>query len=292
MIPPIHNPSVFARDAEFGSLGPVIKWAGGKRQLLPVLVPLMPAQFDVYHEPFLGGGAVFFELFRIGRLRGGTVLSEYNEKLVQLYETIRDDCDGLIQEVEKLARCTSKEDYLTARKRYNESKRLSPVRMSALFLYLNRLCFNGLYRVNGQGKFNVPYGQYTNPNVVRETNLRAAAAALASTDIFHMSFERSMQRIGQGDFAYLDPPYAPLSRTSSFTAYAGVFGWEQQIQLANLCQELDTRGAQFMLSNSSAPEVLELYKDFSIEYVRARRSINSKGGGRGAVKEIVVTNYR
>lgn len=270
---------------------PVVKWAGGKRQLLPHLIRYLPASFNVYHEPFVGGGALFFELCRLERLNGYAILSDANDRLVTMYTVLRDQPGSLIAELERLSGDIVRAAYDDARHEFNRKPPSSEVRTGALFLYLNRLCFNGLFRVNRKGEFNVPYGRYVNPDVVRAATLMASCGALACARVFCQDFEAALALAGQDDLVYLDPPYSPVS-TTSFTAYHGAFGFDEQIRLSNACRALDARGGRFMLSNSSHDELLRLYEGFDVQRVRARRAINSSAAGRGEVDEIIVRNYR
>jgi DNA adenine methylase len=254
----------------------------------------MPARFEAYHEPFVGGGALFFEMCRLQRLSGGAHLSDINTRLITLYQVIRDHTDALIAELRDLAGRTFREAYMEARREFNGPPSPPSLRTAALFLYLNRLCFNGLFRVNRRGEFNVPYGRYKDPDVVREPALRAAARALAGAGLHCQDFERAMSMAERGDLVYLDPPYLPLSPTSSFTAYTGPFGLEQQQRLAEECQVLHARGVRFMLSNCAHPRILELYRhrDFHVHRVQARRAINAVASGRGKIDEIIVRNFQ
>ncbi len=265
---------------------PFLKWAGGKSRLLSQYAPLLPEAIGDYHEPFLGSGAVFFSLRP--RLAGRILLSDRIEELVFAYRTVRDDAEGVIRRLK--AHVYDRAHY--GRVRAQNPRRLSPAGRAARFIYLNRTGFNGLYRVNRRGEFNVPFGRYKNPRICDAEGIRAAGAALAGAEIETLGFERLPERTAPGDFVYLDPPYHPRSATANFTAYtASPFGKEEQAALAEVCRRLDARGVRFMLSNSEAPFIRDLYDGFRIDRVFASRAINSRPNGRGKIPEIVVRNY-
>jgi DNA adenine methylase len=263
---------------------PFLKWAGGKGQLLEQYDPLFPKRFQRYHEPFVGGGAVFFHL-RPAR----AALSDDNLELIDCFRAVRDDVRGVLDALRE--HVYEREHFYAVRAL--DPAALLPAERAARTIYLNRTCFNGLYRVNARGKFNVPFGRYTNPRLVDAPNLRACACALRRVRLDCSSFAGVLERAQRGDFVYLDPPYNPTSKTASFTAYsAGGFGPDMQRELARIYAELDRRGILVMLSNSSTPLIRELYAGFRIVEVRAARAINSKGARRGAVTELVILNYR
>lgn len=263
--------------------GPFFKWAGGKGQLLQQYSPLLPTRWRTYFEPFLGGGAVFFHL-----QSRPAVLSDVNEELINAYAVVRDKVDELIAALR--VHRNERAYYYSVRAWKPET--LPPVERAARLIFLNRTCFNGLYRVNKKGEFNVPFGRYLNPTICDEPGLRAASLALRGIEIRVADFEEALERAQEGDFAYLDPPYNPLSVTSSFTAYAeNGFGEEEQRRLASVYKHLDRRGAILMLSNSASELVRALYSAFRVVEVTARRPINSKAGGRGAIPELVILNY-
>lgn len=266
---------------------PILKWVGGKSQLLNDLVRRVPDFRGVYREPFFGGGALFFELFAAGKLEGGTVLSDLNRNLIDVYLGIRDDVDGVIS---ILKRHKYEMDYYY-RIRALDPKKLSLTQRAARVIYLNKTCFNGLYRENSTGKFNVPFGKHKRPNFCDEANLRLAAEVLSAVEIENEDFEQSVNRSEAGDFVYFDPPYHPVSTTSNFTAYSQKgFNQADQIRLRDLMKALTKKGVSVMLSNSDTPFIRELYKDFKIESVRASRSVNCKGTSRGKVSEVIVRN--
>lgn len=265
---------------------PFLKWAGGKGRLLAQFEPLFPEKIGDYHEPFLGSGAVFFRLRE--RIGGRVYLSDRIAELVHTFETVRDDVGGLIRH---LGRHVYKSEHYY-RVRGQNPARLSPAGLAARFIYLNRTGFNGLYRVNKSGRFNVPFGRYTNPTICDAGVLHAAAAALAGADIARRGFAEITDWAEAGDFVYLDPPYQPLSKTANFTAYtAGGFGENEQRHLAGVCRQLDKLGARFMLSNSDTPLIREIYSGFDIRQVFAARAINSTASKRGKIPEVVVRNY-
>ncbi len=270
--------------ANAASPRPFLKWAGGKGQLLEQYEPLFPKRFGRYHEPFVGGGAVFFRL-RPAR----AALSDDNAELIHCFRAVRDDVRGVIAALQ--GHVYEREHFYAVRAL--DPATLPPAERAARTIYLNRTCFNGLYRVNAKGRFNVPFGRYTNPRLVDAPNLRACARALRRVRLDCSSFTGVLERSRRGDFVYLDPPYNPTSKTASFTGYsAGGFGAELQRELARVYAELDRRGVLLMLSNSNTPLIRALYGGFRFVEVRAARAINSKGAKRGAVTELVILNYR
>jgi DNA adenine methylase len=268
---------------------PFIKWAGGKGQLLGQLEGLLPKDARVrrYHEPFIGGGALFFHLQpRVADL------ADANADLIATYAAVKSEVEPLLRALAPLDRGHSEERYYRMRARWNEEADLSRVERAALFIYLNKTGYNGLWRVNSRGKHNVPVGRYVRPHVFDADVLRADAALLRGARLHAAPFESVLDRAASGDFVYLDPPYHPISRTSSFTAYArGGFGEEDQRRLAATFAELDRRGCCVMLSNSDCAFIAGLYRRFRIDRVRAARAINSKAGRRGSVSELVIRNY-
>ncbi len=266
---------------------PILKWAGGKTQLLPALSELLPETFKHYYEPFVGGGAMFFHLLdSTPRLRAH--LADYNEELINCYKAVRDEVDAVIKQLKKHR---NESDYFY-RLRALDPSSLRSVERAARLIYLNKTCFNGLYRVNSRGHFNVPFGAYKNPRTCDEENLRAASQALQTVHLERGHFSKSLRSAGRGDFVYLDPPYQPLSATANFTSYTSrCFGETDQQELADVVKQLDKRGCRFMLSNSDNEFVRQLYKDFRIETVLATRAINCKGSRRGRITELVILNY-
>ena len=264
---------------------PFLKWAGGKRQLLAAIQEALPVRIANYYEPFVGGGAVFFGL----RFANAT-LGDVNEELINAYCMVRDEPAALTDSLAHHQRKHSRTHYYAVRAQ--KTATLEPVARAARLIYLNKTCFNGLYRVNRKGAFNVPIGSYAAPAICDAGNLAAAGRALAGVGLLCGDYRALADRAGAGDFVYFDPPYVPVSSSSSFVAYArGGFNSEDQAALADLFGKLGRRGVQCMLSNSRVPAVLELYKDHNIRVVRANRAVNSVGAGRGKVAEVLVTNY-
>jgi DNA adenine methylase len=277
---------------------PFVKWAGGKAQLLSQFEPYFPSRLGRYVEPFVGGGAVFFYLYRLGRLRGKEVLLiDSLEELINCYRVVRDQVEALIAELGRHeAGKTDREYYYQVRgwDRQLGYARRSDVERAARFVFLNRACYNGLYRVNRRGEFNVPFGRYRNPTICDATNLRAASYALQGVRLLAADFARCLEGAGERDFVYLDPPYHPLSETASFTSYtADDFGVEDQRRLADVFRQLDRRGCQIMLSNSCTPFIEELYDGYEQILVRASRPISARADRRGAIAErLVINRYR
>lgn len=270
---------------------PILKWAGGKRQLLSDITAQCPNSFDQYHEPFIGGGAVFFHL----EPTSGTI-NDINSRLVTLYEVVRDHPEELI--VENRTHEHSDEYYYDAREEFNDLHRLDDqtvdqrIREASLLLYLNRTGFNGLYRENQDGEFNVPVGDYANPDWVQAARIRRASDVLADVEVFCGDFEYVRDEATAGDLVYFDPPYEPVSTTADFTDYhAEGFDKADQTRLRDLAIDLDDQGVSVVLSNS--PPVADLYADyeaFDVEVVSATRAINSDGENRGDVAEVIITN--
>lgn len=266
---------------------PFLKWAGGKSSLLPQLAPLFPHDFRKYFEPFLGGAAVFFHL-----KPSGAVLSDINPRLVDCYLAIRDHVGEVISLLDKLRNTHGKEQYYQAREDLNRGTDLSIVERAALQIYLNKTCYNGLYRENRRGHFNVPIGRYSNPSIFSVDNLFAASTLLKRADINNAPFDQILETARAGDFVYFDPPYEPISKTSNFVSFTRHgFTSEDQAHLATTCRRLDRMGCYFMVSNSNAPLIRELYRGFSQHQIQARRRINSKATRRGPVVELVIRNY-
>ncbi len=268
---------------------PFVKWAGGKGRLLSQLRPLLPSGVEhMRHvEPFVGGGAMFF-----ARRPRRAMLTDINPALVSTYAAIRNEVEDVIESLRRLASRHSKEGYYRVRERYNRDQRVCSAKRAAMFIYLNKTCFNGLHRVNRKGEFNVPAGSYKNPRILNEGALRAASAALAAADLECTSFESLLEHAKPGDFVYFDPPYEPVSQTASFTSYArDGFSRQDQSRLRDVYEALDRRGCKLMLSNSDVPFIRELYEDFHIDTVAAPRAINCNAKKRGKVSEVVVRNY-
>ena len=266
---------------------PIVKWVGGKRQPMFELLKNMPKSHNRYFEPFIGGGALFFEL-----QPENAYISDMNEELINLYSVVRDNVYELISDLNKHE--ISKEYFLEIRNldRTSEYKNLSNVQRASRFIYLNRTCFNGLYRVNSQGQFNVPFGNYKNPRIVDENNLLNCSELLKNTEIKCADFSEILTKVKKGDFVYFDPPYVPLNETSSFTSYTkDGFDMDMQFKLREVCDELDSMGVMFMLSNSDTKFVNELYSNYEIKKVFASRAVNANAEGRGKITEVLVRNY-
>jgi DNA adenine methylase len=260
---------------------PFLKWAGGKRALLEQLRPHLPNTFGRFYEPFVGSAALFFST-----TPERATLSDTNARLVATYRGLRDATDEVI---DRLKRCRyDRGQYLAMRARDIDAE--SDAAIAAWFIYLNKTGYNGLYRVNSQNRFNVPFGRYKNPTLCDEDNLRACAASLRAVSLLHADFERATSRARTGDFVYFDPPYVPLSATSSFASYtADGFDHDAQVRLRDHALTLARRGVHVLVSNSSAKAVVDLYgRDFDLVTIRARRSINSKSSGRRAIAELLV----
>jgi len=266
-------------------LRPILKWAGGKRSLVPRILAELPDQIDTYYEPFVGGAAVFLALAEEQRFRRA-VITDRNAHLIELYEVVRDDVEALLSVLNERQLETSEADYYRIRAQH---KLRSAVERAARLIYLNKTGYNGLYRVNSSGGFNVPYGRYKRPKIYDPTRLRVVSTALQGVVIEAADFERSCKRARPGDAVYLDPPYLPVSKTSSFSAYhSEAFGLPEHQRLAKVFASLAKKGIAAVLSNSDTPETRELYRPFKPSGVQVRRPINSVASGRGAVSELLI----
>lgn len=273
---------------------PFVKWVGGKGRLVPELSRYFPDRYNDYYEPFVGGGAVFFVL------NPGTAhISDLNLVLITLYNLIKYDVQKVITELKEVEEVyhslptleDKKEFFLHKRSEFNKLANSSS-KKAVLLIFLNKTCFNGMYRENSKGEFNVPFGKHDKPTICDEINLLAASEVLKHVSITHASYEAVTANAKQGDFVYFDPPYHPLNTTSSFTSYqAGGFSDEDQIRLRDEFVRLSNKGCKVMLSNSDTPLINELYEQFNIHKIYAARAINSKGDGRGKILEVLVTNY-
>lgn len=271
---------------------PFVKWVGGKRQLLSQFrgLGLYPSEFNDadcrYFEPFVGGGAVFFDL----QPKKATI-SDLNSELITTYLVIRDNVEPLI---ESLKEHIYDKDYFLKMRAMNPAE-MSELDVASRFIYLNRTCFNGMYRVNSKGQFNVPFGRYKNPIICDEDNLRAVSKTLKDVEILNADYKDAVSKAKTGDFVYFDPPYYPVSPTSSFTSYTkDGFAEKEQTELRDTFAELSNRGCYVMLSNSDTTFIRNIYsglKNVTITTVNAGRSINSKAAGRGKITELVITNY-
>ena len=326
---PVTNPAstrtVAPRDAPASDNGraslpaparPFVKWAGGKTQILSALRDAAPHEVATYFEPFAGGGALFFALAsdELRRPRRA-VLNDLNPELMVAFRIVRDDPERLIEQLDILERRYLAADPEARKALYyavREEQPEAPVEAAARMMFLNKTCFNGLYRVNRRGRFNVPHGRYRRPKILDVSTLLAASAALKDVELLCVDFEQACEEAAPGDLVYLDPPFYPLSATSSFTAYTEeAFGREDQLRLKWLIDDLTARGVDVMLSNSPHPWVVGLYEGsryhihqereieeehepneefYDIARIPARRVINSRGDRRGAIDELLVTN--
>jgi DNA adenine methylase len=271
------------------AVGPFLKWVGGKGKLRHALGAMLPPGVELMRhvEPFVGGGALFF-----ARAPERALLCDINADLIGTYEAVRDEPQSVITHLRRLAKTHGEEGYYAQRERYNQRAHKSRAERAAQFIYLNKTCFNGLYRVNRKGDFNVPMGRYTNPNIADAETILAASARLSSAVLRCTPFETLLSEVRPGDFVYLDPPYEPVSRTANFTSYAqDGFSQQKQTQLRDVYRELDRRGAKLMLSNSDVPFIRDLYRGFQIDVVMAPRAVSCDAKARGPVAEVVVRNY-
>lgn len=273
---------------------PVLKWVGGKTKLLPKLLRLAPKEFLDYHEPFVGGGALFFALYSAGRLKKKSWLNDANKELMDVYVTVRDNVGGLIECLKVLPNTAEAFERIR-----NEPQPVPGVPLSvaeaARTIYLNKTCFNGLYRVNRKGKFNSPFGRYKNPTICDEGNLSRAKLALSGVSLLSVNFEEATFSVAKGDFVYFDPPYLQHEDEKNFVGFtAEPFLEDDHERLAALAHLLVERGASVMVSNADTPFARRLYKGprFRIHSVKAPRSINSKGDARGPVSEIIAVSKK
>lgn len=270
---------------------PFLKWVGGKRQLMPTIVTHLPKNINelTYVEPFIGGGAVLFHL-----QPKNAIINDFNEELINVYEVIKNNLDELIEDLKKHK---NEHDYfyeIRSLDRNDNFKNLSKVERASRVIYLNKTCYNGLYRVNNAGEFNSPFGRYKNPNIVNEPTLKAVSKYLNSNNIMikNGDYNDVLKTLDKNSFVYLDPPYHPISESSNFTGYIQG-GWDafDQIRLREVCDELNAKGIKFLLSNSSAQLIKDQYTKYKIENVKANRAINSNGANRGEIDEILIKNY-
>lgn len=271
---------------------PVLKWAGGKRQLVEVIKKYMPAHFSRYYEPFVGAGAVLLDI-----QPKDAVINDYNKELINVYEVVRDEPEQLIKLLKIHERKHSKEYYYIIRgkdRNQNDFDRQSAVEMAARTVYLNKTCYNGLFRLNANGFFNTPIGRYTRPSIVSSDKIRNLSRYLNSVHIIirNGDFEQSLYDVSRNDFVYLDPPYHPVSRTSTFTNYTSTgFSFEEQKRLREVCDKMTRDGVKFLESNSDTPEIRSLYKNYSIVPITARRSINPTADKGARIGELLIYNY-
>ncbi|MDR0639499.1 MAG: DNA adenine methylase [Spirochaetaceae bacterium] len=271
-------------------VAPILKWVGGKRQLLDVLTPLLPGRITTYCEPFIGGGALLFDL-----QPKTAYINDINDELIRVYNVIKNDVENLIAALQDFKNEANYfytvRDWDRDRTKYST---LPDVQKAARILYLNKTCYNGLFRVNNAGEFNSPFGNYRNPNIVNAPTLRAVSLYLNTATIYltSLDYSEALRTLPKGTFVYLDPPYDPVSDTSSFTGYSkGGFTHDDQIRLRECCDELNAKGLKFMLSNSATDFIKEQYAAYHITRVQAKRAVNSDSTKRGEVDEVVVRNY-
>jgi len=272
---------------------PIIKWPGGKRQIINELLVRLPQTWNRYYEPFIGGGALLINLYNTQRLFEATI-SDANEELINLYRIIKTKPDELIESLKNITFTNSRKRYLQNRSAFNsmKGKKAFDVERAAYFIYLNKHGFNGLWRVNKNGNFNVPFGRYRNPQLPTQDHIKALSQMLKNVAILHQDFEQTVSTVRRKDFIYFDPPYQPISSTSNFTDYQpGGFDFGNQARLAMVCRNLTKKGVFLMVSNSDSPQVIGLYKGFTIERITANRAINSRPDRRSGILELVITNY-
>lgn len=272
-------------------VAPFLKWVGGKRQLMPSIVELLPKNIkDLnYIEPFIGGGAVLFHL-----QPQNAIINDFNSELINVYEVIKNNLTELIKDLKKHDNNADYFYQIRSIDRTEDFKNLTKVKRASRIIYLNKTCFNGLYRVNNSGEFNAPFGRYKNPNIVNEPTLKAVSKFLNSNNIAikNEDYSTVLNDITDKSFVYLDPPYHPISENSNFTGYVQG-GWNiiDQTRLRDTCNMLDKKGIKFLLSNSSSPLIKDLYDNYNISTIKASRSINSNGADRGDVDEFLIRNY-
>jgi DNA adenine methylase len=279
---------------DISKIQPFVKWVGGKRGLLSQITPLLPKKFNNYFEPFVGGGALFFELQKQGKLEGKKVyLFDINSELINTYQVVKSYPSELIKKLLEFKEKHSKEFYYDVRvwDREENFLELDNITRASRFIYLNKTCFNGLYRVNKKNQNNVPIGSYKNPKICDVDTIYSASYALQNATILNASYKDVLEYASKGDLVYFDPPYYPLTETSSFTSYSEFeFLQEQQIELFEIFRELDKKDCFVVHSNSDTQFINELYRDYDIEKIQANRFINSKSSGRGKISESLIRN--
>lgn len=271
-------------------LSPLLKWVGGKRQLLSDIIPMIDNKCSTYVEPFIGGGAVLFSM-----QPKKAIINDYNHELINVYKVVRDNLDELLELLCIHQANNSSEYYYEVRAwdRGDHLNKMSNIEKAARIIYLNKTCYNGLYRVNSAGQFNSPYGRYKNPNIVNEAVLKAVSNYFKNNDIDirNGDYRDTLINLDKRSFVYLDPPYMPISSSSSFTGYTeGGFGYNRQVELKEECDKLTQQGIRFVQSNSDCDEIRELYKEYKIKTVKAKRSINSVAKKRGEINEVLIYN--
>lgn len=265
---------------------PFLKWAGGKAQLLDQMKEWFPDNYRAYIEPFLGGGAIFFYL-----MPKRAVLGDLNSELINVYNVVHNDLESLTDKLDVHHPHVDNRDYYEL-VRSEDPKDLDEVSRAARMMFLNKTCFNGLYRVNSKGEFNVPFGRYSNPQLYDRENVIACSKALNGIQLVNSDYRETLKRARKNDFVYLDPPYHHLSNAASFTSYTSdSFLKEDQIELSHVFERLNKKGCNIMMSNSATELIEELYKDFHIETLKARRMISSRSETRGEIDEFLIMNY-
>ena len=271
-------------------IAPVLKWAGGKRQLLDTLIPLVPKDYSVYCEPFVGGGALFFAL-----QPQSACINDVNHELIRVYTVIKNDVDVLIEQLKQFQ--NNKDQFYEIRswdRNKDKYTHLSDIEKAARIIYLNKTCFNGLFRVNASGEFNVPFGNYANPNIVNEPVLRDISFYFNNSEIVFnaVDYAEILKNLPDNAFVYLDPPYDPVSVTANFTSYTkDGFSRDEQIRLRKCCDELNERSIKFMLSNSATDFIYDQYSKYNIEIISAKRLVGADASKRGRIQEVIVRNY-
>ena len=270
-------------------IAPFLKWVGGKRQLMPAINELLPKKYTTYYEPFVGGGAVLFEI-----QPKKAIVNDFNFELVNTYNVIKNQPEKLIEDLKTHINDSEYFYNIRALDRQEDFDQLSDIKKASRMIYLNKTCYNGLYRVNNSGEFNSPFGKYNNPNIVNDVTIRAVSKFLNANDItiINGDFESVMKNIRKGAFVYFDPPYDPVSKSSNFTGYVqGGFNMFDQVRLKDLCDKLDKKGVKFLVSNSATQFILDQYSEYNIAFVKANRAINSDASKRGEVDEVLIRNY-
>lgn len=268
---------------------PFLKWPGGKRQIIKEIKRFIPSDIDTYYEPFVGGGAVLFEV-----QPKKAVINDYNYELINVYKAIKNNLEELIEQLKTYENTEECFYRVRAMDRSENFSTLSAVVRAARTIFLNKTCYNGLFRVNSKGYFNAPFGRYKNPKFINKFQLKAVSEYLNSNEItiLNLDFAESLKSLNANDFVYFDPPYDPVSEIASFTEYTSKgFNKSEQIRLKETCDLLNSNGVKFLLSNSATKFIKDLYKEYTIEIVYANRSINSNGKKRGKIEEILVMNF-
>ena len=266
---------------------PFLKWVGGKRQLVKELLALSPKEYNCYFEPFLGGGALYFAL-----KPAKAFLSDINPELINAFQCVRDKLDQLILSLSKHR--YDKEHFYAIRSldRKSDFNEISSIEKASRLIFLNKTCYNGLYRLSKKGYFNAPFGRYKNPKILDTENLLACSRVLKNSELWIANYRNIIDKIKKNDFVYLDPPYVPISKTSNFTSYTKEsFDLNDQYLLKEFCDTISKKGGFFMLSNSYSKSIIDLYNGYNIEKVLAKRMINSNASKRGDLQEVIIRNY-